>query len=280
MKDLRDFSTTDISDLVNGVIYKDLQRKGLLNYKEQKKTDEDFFLDEIEEEELPEDIEEIIVGKKVKTSKFKVSRIVDGKVILRNDENSSKHTVESKKKLSEARRSRKVQPREGTSKKSQTFASEMQKDYKSYVKSYKEVDKFLKKNKDKFYKTKEETEQAGILTEYHYSQHGFSEIGVQQVLFDPSAEPNTSFENNIDYELDFIIFMDDLTNTLERMKEDGLSPLFIETYSRVKKQYFDLDYKDDFLSKGHLVLQTKIEIEKEYGEVIGSLLIEEGVLDF
>src|SRR5574343_2066208 len=84
-----------------------------------------------------------------------------------NDEASSKHTIESKQKLSIARRARTVQPNSGTSKKPSNFYQQLFKDYslnrtfddkewQSILhemvkkKDEKEFKEWLKNNKSKF----------------------------------------------------------------------------------------------------------------------------------
>lgn len=267
---------------------KDFRKLEISDKTIEKEIEDDSYIEEeadLEEEFGLEDQEEIHKKakfvKSLKPIKNKIDKIYLGKLILKSDENNSRHTKESKAKLSVARRKRKVQPRTGTSKKAQTFSDQLKKDYKKDILKNNKVENFFRECKE-LYSTKEETKELGIMSDYHISSLGFVEIGVEQMLFDPNGEKTFCFENTVDSKLDYEIFEQDLANTQERLREDGYSELFIFHYSQNKTKFFQMNYKLNHL------LDSKIpelkdmlfnHYAKTFNEDFAEDLIINGVLD-
>lgn len=94
-------------------------------------------------------------------------------------------SMETRKKISAARRARKKQPREGTSKKSQTFYSELMKEYKNDPKAV----AWIKKHEEQL-NNKEKTKEMGICTEYDEMYNSFYALSLGTIFFGESITHN------------------------------------------------------------------------------------------
>lgn len=267
---------------------KDFRKLEISDKTIEKEIETDSYIEEevdIEEELELEDQEEIHKKakflKSLKPIKNKIEKIYMGKILLKNDENNLRHTKESKAKLSEARRKRKVQPRTGTSKKAQTFSEQLKKDYKKDIMKNKKVEHFFRECKE-LYSNKEETKELGIMSDYQFSSLGFVEIGVEQMLFDPNGEKTFCFENTVDAILDYEIFEQDLNNTVARLREEDYSELFIFHYMQNKTKFFQMNYKLNHLLDSKIPELKDIifnHYAKTFNEDFAEDLIINGVLD-
>jgi len=268
-KKIKDFSKKDFEnyfsdrDYVN--LVRKLDRELKFDLSESDELEPSDNQDNVDSFEMPE---EKIKNVKIIKGKAKLLKIEFGKVIFKSPEDScEKHTPESRKKLSIARRSRKKQPREGTSKKPQNLYAQLVKDYplkgnskdtmedlnamginenqKKFIKKKKtkkdieEIENFLKKNK-KFLEDCNGAE-VGILTDYSEQNHTFSEVSVDEVIFDPQQKVLNSFENNIDDQIDEILFKQDLEENLQWYREDGMGEHFLDCYEKFRIYRYELE---------------------------------------
>lgn len=217
--------------------------------------------------------------KKLKPIKNKFDCILFDKIILKSSDNQIRHTVESKKKLSIARRKRKKQPREGTSLKPKTFGEQLQRDYSKEFKKNKDVKNFIKKIKNKF-KTASSIKEIGISTDYSTTSLTFVEVSVQQMLYDPQTINTDNFELKIDFKLDLDSFLSKLEEEVKEMTSNNYEEDFIQIYKELKTSLFELNYKvnlDNYIPEIKDVLYDENVIEKS--EYIDDF-IELGLLDF
>lgn len=194
----------------------------------------------------------------------KVKKIENNIVIYySDDEKSTKHTVESKKLLSIARRARTVQPNQGRSKKSSNFYQQLFTDYSlnkkfddnsfqgkewqlilhemikpEHEKYFKE---WLKKNKSNFSLDKDETKQMGIVTDYHDQYDSFAEIRIDEVLYDNNDDSNDgSFEKDVDSLMEFNDFSEKMNHNLQIFEQQGFNNQFLQDYKDIEMFKFDL----------------------------------------
>lgn len=153
-----------------------------------------------------------------KNKKTKVLEIKNGITYLQSDNveedtnnpSRKKFSKEAREKLSVARRARIKQPRDGTSKKCQNLHDQIIKDYlmpdtniKISKKQRNEITKWLKLKHNELNITKEETQDLGILTEYHEQKISFHEIKVASMLFDNDGNcDDGAFEEESDRKMD------------------------------------------------------------------------------
>lgn len=117
-------------------------------------------------------------------------------------------TEETRKKISLARRARKVQPREGKTKHSNNFLSEMLKDYAKSPRAM----KWISENRDKFlelgYDSPEKTKEIGVSTTKDEVFSYWRNFFVGTMTYDPEKERyGNNFNNNqisqLEEDLDF-----------------------------------------------------------------------------
>lgn len=123
-----------------------------------------------------------------------------------------KHTAETKALMSERRRARTTQPRDGQSKKRKNLYEELKHEYKNCrdQKKKAEVLKWIEANRRKLDTTAKETAELGIVTEYHEMYNVVYEKKVGSILFD-----NDDLRHSEDN-------LDDPWNTVQNLDGDEL----------------------------------------------------------
>lgn len=267
-KKIKDFSKEDFESYFSDRDYVNLVRKLDKELKFDLSESDESEGQEVQDVSEVDNSEEKIKNVKIIKGKAKLSKIEFGKIIFKSPEDAcEKHTPESRKKLSIARRSRKKQPREGTSKKPQNLYAQLIKDYplkgnakdtmedlnaigatenqKKFIKQKKRkkdiegIENFLKQNR-KFLEDCNGVE-VGILTDYLEQNHNFSEVSVDEVIFDPQQKVLNSFENNIDDQIDEILFRQDLEENLQWYREDGMGEHFLDCYEKFRVYRHELE---------------------------------------
>lgn len=220
----------------------------------------------------------------------KVKKIKNGIVILySDDEIIKKHTPESRKLLSIARRSREVQPNEGKSKKSSSFFTQLAFEYRKNTKSedqdLKEFirKKFTKEDEESFkqwlrenkYKFESSEEEKKILTEYDAQYSVFYEFSINEVLYDTNSENVTGFKELSDEKLEFEIFTKKLNKEVEYYRKYGMSDEFIFYFKQIENLKFDITQKSDkTMIQAEEMLLNACYMAKNFSDDVKKLLID------
>lgn len=184
----------------------------------------------------------------------KIDRIEDG-IVYYKDKGVKIHSLETKLKMSKARRKRKSQPRAGTSKKAKNLYEQIRKDFvgqKLTKKQKKNIDTFLQKNKKKLDIASDKCLEQGYYSDYQqniFNNMELSLLGGSEILFDNNGDRTNEFEFEIDFSIDLDIFKKNLEREIEEMKnkysEDYLKAYReTEIYIHNINQIYSLPYED------------------------------------
>ena len=110
-----------------------------------------------------------------------------------------RHSEATKRLMSERRRSRTKQPRDGQSKKRQNFMAELMAQYKNYKGKHKdELKDWFENNRHYLSENIEQTKEIGIMTEYTEMYAGIYERQVGSITYGKSRKSDEAYGNEME----------------------------------------------------------------------------------